>query len=110
MSLAVWIDQTTLSILTLIVLVVIIAFGLWYINDLKREVEEEREPVTDEERLQEFEAARDAGELSQAEFERVRDALLKIHQEPVPPAGAPAEPAIEESSEPRKPRPPGAPA
>lgn len=83
MSLAVWIDQMTLSILTMIVLVVIIAVGLWYINDMKREASEEEEPVTDEERLKQFEAARDAGELSPTEFERVRDALLKKKEEAV---------------------------
>ncbi|HEY2157962.1 MAG TPA: hypothetical protein VGH33_20205, partial [Isosphaeraceae bacterium] len=83
-------------------IVLVVAIGATVVYRLKRDVEEDDAPVTDEDIAREFERAYFSGEMDEAEYRRVTEALrarnagvLRVQ----PPAAAP-EPASEPPTEP----------
>lgn len=84
-------------------IVLVVAIGAAVVYRLKRDVEEDDRPATDEELARDFERAYFSGEMDEAEYRRVTEALrprkagvLKVE----PPAVAPAEPAPGASTDP----------
>ena len=74
----------------LAVLVLVVAIGFIIVYRLKRDVEAEEGTVSDADLLKEFERAYYAGEMDEAEFQRVK---ARLGMPEPPPRPAPAPPA-----------------
>jgi hypothetical protein len=73
-------DPSFLSLLACMTLIAISAGFVVYYRSLQRE--EQEPPLTDDDLLAEFQAARDAGELDETEFQRVCQVIKErsLHQ------------------------------
>jgi hypothetical protein len=91
--------------LAFVVLVGVIVGGLLTVYFLKREDEDDAEPVSDDDILKEFERARYAGEMDEEEFQRVCAVLnqKKTHERANPARASTSNAPADEPDEPKAP-------
>ena len=88
----------------LALIALVVAIGATVVYRLKRDVEEDDRPVTDEDIAREFERAYFSGEMDEAEYRRVTEAMQArkagVPRVELPPAAVVPEPAPEPLPEP----------
>jgi hypothetical protein len=97
------VDPSTYTVF-LATIVLVVAIGAFVVYRLKRDVEEDDAPVTDEDIAREFERAFFSGEMDEAEYRRVSESLRArkagLRQTGPPAPSAPnAEPEPEPASD-----------